>query len=97
MYCTVYSTSTSTVLSNVHCTVQYKSVSLFFARLNFIWGGRLKPPPSPNDAMLKRQSVSAVYNLIYTVKLRNKQKICEIYTYMQKCSKQCENMQKCEK
>ena len=25
-----------------HCTVQ--SVSLCFARLNFIWGGRLKPP-----------------------------------------------------
>ena len=32
----VYSTSTSTVLSTVHCTVQ--SLSLFFARLNFIWG-----------------------------------------------------------
>ena len=47
--------------------------------------------------MLKRQSVSAVYNLIqlYTVKLRNMQKkICEIYTNMQKYSKICENMQK---
>ena len=49
--------------------------------------------------MLKRQSVSAVYNLIqlYTVKLRNMQKKCEIYTNMQKCSKICENMQKCKK
>ena len=49
--------------------------------------------------MLKRQSVSVIYNLIqlYNVKLRNMQIKSEIYTIMQKCSKICENMQKCKK
>ena len=49
--------------------------------------------------MLKRQSKSALYNLIkfYIVKIQNMQKKCKIYTNMQKCSKICENMQKCKK
>ena len=49
--------------------------------------------------MLKRQSESALYNLIkfYTVKIQNMQKNMQyIYKYA-KCSKMCENMQKCKK
>ena len=49
--------------------------------------------------MLIRQSVSTVYNLIklYIIKLQNMQKNMQnIYKYA-KCSKICENMQKCKR
>ena len=49
--------------------------------------------------MLKRQPLSAVYDLIkfYTVNYKICKIICKKYTNMQKCSKICENMQKCQK
>ena len=41
-----------------HCTVQ--SVSLFFARLNFIWGGGLKHP----QALMTRRPCLSLISLI---------------------------------